>query len=89
VLGDFDDLAFYDGTGLFQHLTGPFMKDPGAGFLQDVEGSAFDFPDLIIAEDPKEYRPVFAKGRLDHITSLGFALLLCKHGSVDKSAENA
>jgi hypothetical protein len=65
------------------------VKDFGAGLLQDIESSALDLPDLIIAENTKEYRPVFAKGRLDHITSLGVALLLCKYRIIGKSAVKA
>jgi hypothetical protein len=46
------------------------VQDFGSGLLQNIEGSALDLPDLIIAENPKEYRPIFAKGRLDHFNLL-------------------
>jgi hypothetical protein len=82
VFGDFHDLTLDDCAGLFQHLSRPFVKDFRSGLLKDIESSALDFPDLIIAENAKEYRTVFAERRLDHMTSLGLALFLYECGII-------
>jgi hypothetical protein len=55
--GDFDVLIPDPGTGLFHHLMNLFVTALKSHPFNDIKGSLFDFPDLVVGEDSHAHGP--------------------------------
>jgi hypothetical protein len=77
VFGNFDGIVPDPGPGGRHHLFDPGVPAFESDFFNNIKCGLFDFPDLVIGQDPHAHGPGSGGGGLNHARSfqkIGFQL---------------